>query len=99
MIGSQEMNKEIYPSGFTKEDEINFDLLVAEAKRIYPKYQEWMIKIAVEAHINNEKGLRVPSTPEEVEELRNKYDLSNKKVYETPLDENVVIQPKEIIYA
>lgn len=99
MIPSQEMNKEFYPDNFTEEDIINFDLLVAEAKRIYPKYEEWMIKLAVTAHINNEKGLGIPSTKEEIEELKSKYDLSDKKVYETPIDDNIVINHKEIIYA
>ena len=88
-----------YPDSFTTDDQINFDVLVADAKRIYPKYEEWMIKIAVTAYINQEKGLTIAHTNEEIEDLKSKYDLTNTQVYETPIDENVEIKHKEIIYA
>lgn len=93
------MNKEVYPEHFTETDKIDYDILVSQAKQIYPKMDEWCISLAVIAHINNEKGMKVPATQEEIDELKNKYDLSNNTLYETPEDENIVIQPKEIIYA
>jgi hypothetical protein len=98
MLPSQEMRQDIYPDSFTEEDKVNFDILVAEAKRIFPRYEEWMIKIAVIAHINTEKGLTIPKSKEEIEELKNQYDLSGNRLYETPVDENVEIKHKEIIY-
>lgn len=93
------MNKEVYPEHFTESDKIDYDILVSQAKQIYPKMDDWCISLAVIAHINNEKGMKVPATQEEVQELKSKYDLSNNTIYETPEDENVVIQAKEIIYA
>jgi hypothetical protein len=99
MLPSQQMNKDIYPECFTDEDKVNFDILVAEAKRIFPKYEEWMIKIAVSAHIYQEKGLTIPKSKEEIEELKSKYDLTDTKLYETPVDECIEIKHKEIIYA
>lgn len=99
MLPSQQMNQEVYPDCFDEDDKVNFDMLVAEAKRIFPRYEEWMIKIAVTAYIYQEKGLAVPKTTEEVDELKNKYDLTDTKLYETPIDETVEIKHKEIIYA
>lgn len=99
MIKSQQMNKEIYPSDFTEEDKVNFDLLVADAKRIFPTFEEWMIKLAVIAHINHMKGLGIPSTQEEIEAIKNQYDLSDNKVYVSPYDPDFKIEQtlKEVI--
>ena len=99
MLPSQQMNTEVYPDCFNEDDKVNFDILVAEAKRIFPKYDEWMIKFAVTAHIYQEKGLAIPKSKEEIEQLKSKYDLTNTKLYETPIDENVEIKHKEIIFA
>ena len=99
MLPSQQMNTDVYPDFFTEDDKVNFDILIAEAKRIFPKYEEWMIKIAVTAYIYQEKGLTVSKSQEEIEELKNKYDLTDTKLYETPIDETIEIKHKAIIYA
>ena len=98
MLPSQQMNKDVYPDCFDEHDKVEFDLLVAEAKRIFPRYDEWLIKLATTAHIYQEKGLAIPKSKEEIEELKSKYDLSGNRVYETPVDENVEVKHKEIIF-
>ncbi len=50
---SQVYNKSYkYPSYWSDDDKINFDLLVKESKRIYPDMDDYLINLAVHHYIN-----------------------------------------------
>ena len=85
MAKSQLFNKEeIYPLHWTDEDKINFDDLLFKSKLMYPNYDEFIMKLAITAHINREKGVGVPLDLEEAERLKKLYLDNVKAVYETP---------------
>ena len=88
MSKSQEFKTEIYPEDFDDEDKLNFDNLLAQALNIYPNIELWIMKIAIIAHINKEKGKGVPFDREEAEKLRKQY-LDIKPIYETPQINNI----------
>ncbi len=41
-----------YPSYWSDEDKINFDILTKESKRIYPNVDDYLINLAVHHYIN-----------------------------------------------
>lgn len=50
---SQVYNKAYkYPSYWSDEDKVYFDLLIKESKRFYPDLDEYLINLAVHHHIN-----------------------------------------------
>jgi len=91
------------PESWTDEDKIQYEIYIAEAKRIYSKMDDYIIHFGVMAYINQQKGLtKEEVTPEEVQECMNKYDMTSNKniVIETPFDENFKMEDtlKPIIY-
>ena len=78
--------KNIYPVSFDKDQELDFDLLVKQAKVLYPEVEEWVLKIAVEAYIRQGENDRPDVSSEAIEEIRNKYDRTT-LLYETPVEE------------
>lgn len=70
---------------WTEEDKIDYDLLRVEAKRLYPNTDEFIIHVAIIAHINHKKGKRQEATKEQIEEEMKKYRNAN-TVIETPVD-------------
>jgi hypothetical protein len=85
---SQVYNKdEIYPEEWTDEDKVNFDELFLKAKQLYPKYDEWVMKLAIVAHINMEKGNEVAVKQEDINNLKKQYLEAVKPIYETPREE------------
>ena len=88
MAKSQAYTEEIYPEDFSDDDKLNFDVLLAQALNIYPNIEIWIIKLAIIAHINKEKGKGVPLDREEAEKLRKQF-LNIQPIYETPKINNI----------
>ena len=86
MAKSQAFKEDIYPEDFDDDDKLNFDVLLAQALNIYPNIEIWIMKLAIIAHINKEKGKGVPLDREEAEKLREKYQKAIQSVYETPIN-------------
>lgn len=87
---SQSYNKEeIYPEEWDDEDKFNFDSLLLKAKQLYPKYDEWVMKLAITAHINMEKGVINPVKQEDIDKLQEQYKNAVKPIYETPPREEI----------
>ena len=88
MSKSQAFKEDIYPEDFDDDDKLNFDVLLAQALNIYPNIEIWIMKLAIIAHINQEKGKGVPLDREEAEKLRKQY-LNIQPIYETPTINNI----------
>lgn len=89
------------PSFWTEEDKIEYELLKVEAKKIFPKTDDYVIHIAIEAWMNNMKGMKRGCTDEEIKEVMKKYD-NKSLVLETPKDddfdmEKTMLKKTEII--
>lgn len=82
------------PSHFTEDDKIEYELLCDDAKRIFKNIKdEWLIHLSVIAYINEQKGLKVEATDEQIAEVMSRYDLSSSNlVLHTPVDENFKIE-------
>jgi hypothetical protein len=83
--------KELYPPSFDDDDKIRFDILVAQSKLLYPHLEndEWLIKLAVIHHINQERGRNMDISSEEIKKIKEQYDnLPN--IYFTPDEENTI---------
>ena len=91
MPKSQTYTEEIYPEDFDDDNKLNFDALLAQALTIYPNIEIWIMKLAIIAHINKEKGKGVPLDREEAEKLRKQY-LNIQPVYETPVNNILSIE-------
>lgn len=66
---SQEYKKSYrYPSYWSDDDKINFDLLVKESKRYYPDLDDYLINLAVHHHINVGLGKCKEINRDEIEE-------------------------------
>lgn len=76
------------PEHFTEEDKLDYELLCDESRRLFRNIKDdWLIHIAVIAHINERKGLGVTKTDEEIAEVMSRYDLrTGEVVLETPYD-------------
>lgn len=75
------------PSYFTEEDKIEYQLLCDEARRIFKNIKhDFIVETCVLHHMNEQKGMTKKASQEEIDEIKKKYDLSNKSIYETPFD-------------
>ena len=75
-MNSQSFKKEIYPEDFTDEDKERFDVLLEQAKLLFPNLagDEWLMKTGIIAFINKEKrGETEPSSQEEIAAIKNRY--------------------------
>lgn len=100
MLKSQSYNKDyIYPEKWEEEDKFRFDFLVAESKRLFPKFDDWLIKLAVHSQINQEKGLSIPLTKEEIQEINQNYSCDDgRREYNTEIQDDIGdVEPKNII--
>ena len=83
---SQKYNKEeLYPPSFTDDDKLNFDILLIQAKQLFPRLasDEWLIKQGIIAYMKKEKMEDyTPASNEEIAEIRNRYTKDT--VFETP---------------
>lgn len=75
------------PSFWTEEDKIEYDILRAEARRIFPDTDDLVIHIGIEGWMNNMKGLKRGCTDEDIKETMKKYD-NKSLVLETPKDDD-----------
>jgi hypothetical protein len=58
-----------YPSYWSDDDKINFDLLVKESKRIYPDMDDYLINLAVHHYINVGLGKANEIKKDEIEDI------------------------------
>jgi hypothetical protein len=58
-----------YPSYWSDEDKINFDLLVKESKRIYPNIEDYLINLAVHHYINVGLGKANEINKDDIEDI------------------------------
>mgnify|MGYP003335131606 CR=1 FL=1 len=76
------------PDYWTEDDKLDYQMLTADAKKYFPKMEDFIIHIGVMAYINDvKKGMRVPATEEQVKETMKKYDNESTIIY-TPYDIN-----------
>ena len=67
---SQAYNKAYkYPSYWSDEDKVNFDLLTKESKRFYPELDDYLINLAVHHHINVGLGRSNEISKDDIEDL------------------------------
>ena len=87
-VKSQAYNKEeIYDDRFDDDDKIAFDNYLIQSRILYPKLDEYIMKLAITAHINKERGRGIPLDKDEALRLREQYLNNIKGVYETPIKE------------
>ena len=87
---SQKYNKEeLYPPSFSDDDKLEFDILLAQAKQLFPRMasDEWLIKQAITVYTKKQKVEDyTPPTDEEIAEIRNKY-TKDTVFYTEPIEE------------
>jgi hypothetical protein len=90
MAKSQQYNKELYPEDFSQDEIINYDTLMAQAKLLYPLYEEFVLKIGITSYIRKERGEVYQSSKEEIKAIKDEYLKSkNQKIYETFSNVNI----------
>jgi hypothetical protein len=97
MIKSNILKEVPYPDGFTEEDKIEYDQLYAQAKLIHSDVERenpFIIHTAIIGHIRAKKGLEQPFTDEELEAVKNSYNLKS-KIIECNEDDNSFLYDKE----
>lgn len=85
---SQKFKEEIYPTDFTDDDKYMFDDLLVQSRLHHPhiaKNDEWILKLAIRAHIRQENNRNVILNDDEIKELKEQYKLKN-TCFETNLD-------------
>jgi len=83
MIKSNIIKSVPYPDEFTEEDKIKYDMLYAQARLIHPdveKENPFIIHIAIIAHIRTLNGHDMDFTNEELEAVKNSYNLASKVI-------------------
>lgn len=95
---SQVYNKdELYPDDFTDEDKLEYDILLEQAKILFPKLSNdvWLIKQGIIAYMRKQKiGNNEPLSQEEIANIKNKY--TNDTIFytepiETKIDDNTCV--------
>ena len=95
---SQVYNKdELYPDDFTDEDKLEYDILLEQAKTLFPKLSNdvWLIKQGIIAYMRKQKiGNNEPLSQEEIANIKNKY--TNDTIFytepiETKIDDNTCV--------
>ena len=85
MMNSQKYNKqELYPSNYTEDDKLQFDIYLEQSKQYFPKManEEWLLKLAIKAFMEKQKrGEDKPLSPDEIADIKNQY--SKDTVYYT----------------
>jgi len=84
-MNSQKYNKEeLYPSNYTEDDKLQFDIYLEQSKQYFPKManEEWLLKLAIKAFMEKQKrGEDKPLSPDEIADIKNQY--SKDTVYYT----------------
>jgi len=81
-----------YPEEFTEDDKLQFDMLLVQAKSLFPQLEndEWLIKQAIIAFMKKEKGGNTDlPTDEEIAKIRNSY--TSETVFYTPQNETSAV--------
>ena len=94
-----------YPEDFNEDDKLQFDMLLVQAKNLFPQLQndEWLIKEAIIAFMKKEKsGNTDLPTEDEIAKIRNSYTTETvfytpeKETSEVSLDiDNLVYNPNK----
>jgi len=98
-MNSQKYNKEeLYPTDFTDDDKLNFDILLEQSKLMFPKManDEWLIKMGIIAYINRQKrGETEPPSEQEIASIRNQY-TQNTVFYTEPIQDKDVAKEIQV---
>jgi len=81
MIKSNILKEVPYPDDFTDEDKLEYDTLHAQAQVIHKKVAEeepFIIHTAIIGHIRAKKGMEQPYTNEELQAVKDSYQLKSK---------------------
>lgn len=99
MNSQKTITKEIYPEDFEEEDKLRYDVLLEQAKILFPKMinEEWALRCGIIAFMRKEKqGIDTNATEEEINKIKQNYD--NEAVYYTePVNEPLTNEPPNII--
>lgn len=76
---------EICPSDFNEDQGLEYDNFLRTAKLLYPDYDEWILKMGIEAYIRLDGKDRPEINEEEVNNIKSQYDTTT-TLYETPQD-------------
>ena len=74
----------LYPSNYTEDDKLQFDIYLEQSKQYFPKManEEWLLKLAIKAFMEKQKrGEDKPLSPDEIADIKNQY--SKDTVYYT----------------
>jgi hypothetical protein len=84
MFQSQQYNKDyLYPEEWTDDDKFRFDFLVMESKKLYPRCDEWLLKLAVHNQVLTEReergidDIKIPSIEDDEKEDKNIISVNN----------------------
>lgn len=90
------------PENWTDEERIQYEIYIADAKRIFNQMDDYVIHIGVMAYINQQKGLTKDYTEQDVKDCKDKYDLTMNTniIMETPYDDTFKMEDtlKPVIY-
>ncbi len=96
MAKSQQFQKEVYPEDFTESEIFNYDTLMAQARILYPHYEDFVLKIGITTYIRKVRGDTFQSSKEEIKAIKDEYlKTKGQKLYETlskPIIENEILQ-------
>jgi hypothetical protein len=87
-------NQELYPSTFTDEDKINYDILFRQSIQLYPQFDNdhWLVSLAVIQHIQKERGRYMDISPDAIKKIQEMYqNLPNLYITPNELEENSII--------
>lgn len=88
-INSQNLKQSSFmsslPDYWSEDDKINYELLVADAKRYFPYMNDYIVHIGVVAEINKQLGRGENANEDDVKKLMKKYE-NNSLEYITPYD-------------
>lgn len=84
MLKSNQFKKtdELYPDEFTDDDKLKFDELWEQAKIIHAEVyatDPWIIRLSIIGYIRANKGMAEPFTNEDLEHLKNQYQLETRE--------------------
>lgn len=83
MIKSNILKEVPYPDDFTDDDKIEYDMLYAQSKIIHADIEQenpFIIHISIIGHIRAKKGMAMPFTDEDLENVKNSYILKSKVI-------------------
>ena len=86
-------NKVVYPIDFNDEQKEQYDLLLRQAKVLFPESEEWALSLAIIAYIRQGSNNRPVISPEEIQEYKDRYNINTEFI--TEVDESLLEQTED----